>query len=78
MKKTLLALALFAFAGTAAFAQEGQGKDAKKAVAAARPKSSCSMEAKASMAGGGSSCCMKGAKVAAAKPAVKAPAVVKL
>ena len=77
MKKTLLALALFAFAGTAAFAQEGQGKDAKKAVAAARPKSSCSMEAKASMAGGGS-CCMKGAKVVTAKPAVKAPAVVKL
>ena len=76
MKKSLLALALFAFAGSAAFAQDGQS--AKKAVAATSPKSSCSMEAKASMAGGGSSCCMKGAKVAAAKPAVKAPAVVKL
>ena len=78
MKKTLLALALFAFAGTSAFAQDGQSKDAKKALASTSPKSSCSMEAKASMAGGGSSCCMKGAKVAAAKPAVKAPAVVKL
>ena len=76
MKKSLLALALFAFAGSAAFAQDGQS--AKKAVAATSPKSSCSMEAKASMAGGGSSCCMKGAKVAAAKPAVKAPVVVKL
>ena len=78
MKKTLLALALFAFAGTTAFAQEGQGKDAKKAVASTSPKPSCSMEAKASMAGGGSSCCMKGAKVAAAKPAAKPAVLVKL
>ena len=70
MKKSLLALALFAFAGTAAYSQEGQAKADKK-----DKKESCSM--KGGMAAS-PSCCMKGAKVAAAKPAVKAPAVVKL
>ncbi len=76
MKNTLLALALFAFAGSSAFAQDG----AKKAVASTTPKakSGCSMSAKGSMAGSGSACCMKGSKTASMKPAVKAPAVVKL
>ena len=66
MKNTLLALAMFAFAGTTAFAQQGQAKADKK-----DKQEACAM--KGSMAGG-SSCCMKGGKVAAAKPAAK-PAV---
>ena len=66
MKKTLLAIALFAFAGTTAFAHEGHDKPAQKG-----KKEACAM--KGGMAGG-SSCCMKGGKVAAAKPAAK-PAV---
>ncbi len=70
MKKTLLALALFAFAGTAAHAQEGQAKDGKKG-----KKEACAM--KGGMAAG-SSCCMKGGKTASVKPAVKAPATAKL
>ena len=69
MKNTLLALALFAFAGTTAFAQEGQAKDGKKG-----KKEVCAM--KGGMAGG--SCCMKGGKTASVKPAVKPAAVVKL
>jgi len=69
MKNTLLALALFAFAGTTAFAQEGQAKDGKKG-----KKEACAM--KGGMAGG--SCCMKGGKTASVKPAVKPAAVVKL
>lgn len=79
MKNTLLALALFAFAGTTAFAHEGHGKDGKKgkkASCTSEMKASCSKEMKASMAGG--SCCMKGGKTASAKPAVQAPATVKL
>ena len=70
MKNTLLALALFAFAGITAFAHDGHDKDGKKG-----KKESCS--ASKSMAGG--SCCMKkGTKTASVKPAVKAPATVKL
>ena len=70
MKKSLLALALFAFAGTAAYAQEGQAKADKK-----DKKESCSM--KGGMAAS-PSCCMKGktaTATASAKPAVK-PVVV--
>ena len=69
MKNTLLALALFAFAGTTAFAQEGQAKADPKT-----KKEVCAM--KGGMAGG--SCCMKGGKTASVKPAVKPAAVVKL
>jgi hypothetical protein len=68
MKKTLLAIALFAFAGTTAFAHDGHDKDGKKG-----KKESCSK----SMAGG-SSCCMKGGKTAAVKPAAKPAVAVKL
>ena len=64
MKNTLLALALFAFAGTTAFAQEGQAKADPKA-----KKESCAM--KGGMAGGGS-CCMKGGKTATVKATPKA------
>lgn len=64
MKNTLLALALFAFAGTTAFAHEGPGKTAKG------KKATCSMA--------GGTCCMKGMKTAAAKPAAKAPVAVKM
>ena len=71
MKKSLLALALFAFAGTTAFAHDGHDKDGKKG-----KKESCSAASK-SMAGG--ACCMKkDTKTAAVKPTVKAPATVKL
>jgi hypothetical protein len=70
MKKSLLALALFAFVGTSAFAHDGHDKDGKKG-----KKESCS--ASKSMAGG--ACCMKkDTRTAAVKPAVKAPATVKL
>ena len=71
MKNTLLALALFAFVGTTAFAQEGVAKADPKA-----KKESCTM--KGGMAGG--SCCMKGAKTASAsvKPAAKPAVAVKL
>ncbi|WP_345049723.1 hypothetical protein [Hymenobacter glaciei] len=62
MKKTLLAIALFAIAGTTAFAHDGQDKDGKKG-----KKETCTK----GMAGG-SSCCMKGGKTAAVKPAAKA------
>ena len=65
MKKPLLALALFAFAGTTAFAQEGVAKAKKE---------SCPM--KGGMAGG--SCCMKGGKTASVKPAAKPAVAVKL
>ncbi len=71
MKNALLALALFAFAGSAV-AHEGDkaAKKGKKAVA----KMECSAAQKAAM---GSSCCMKkGAKTAAVTPApAVAPAV---
>jgi len=70
MKKSLLALALFAFVGTATYAQEGQAKVDKKG-----KKETCAM--KGSMAAG-SSCCMKGGKTASVKPAAKAPATAKL
>jgi hypothetical protein len=69
MKNTLLALALFAFAGTTAFAHDGHDKDGKKG-----KKETCSK----GMAGGSSCCMKKGAKTAAVKPAEKAPATVKL
>ncbi len=64
MKNTLLALALFAFAGTTAFAHEGPGKMAKG------KKAACSMA--------GGTCCMKGMKTAAVKSAAKAPVAVKM
>ncbi|WP_460553596.1 hypothetical protein [Hymenobacter daeguensis] len=67
MKKTLLALALFAFAGTTAFAHDGHDKDGKKG----KKETSCTK-------GAGSSCCMKGGKTAAVKPATKPEAAVKL
>lgn len=67
MKKTLLALALCAFAATTAFAHDGHDKDGKKG-----KKEVCSK----SMAGG--SCCMKGGKTASVKPAAKAPATAKM
>lgn len=68
MKKTLLALALFAFAGTTAFAHDGHDKDGKKG-----KKETCSKST-----AGGSSCCMKGGKTAAVKPTAKPEAAVKL
>ena len=70
MKNTLLALALFAFAGTTAFAQQGQAKADKK-----DKKEACAM--KGGMAAG-SSCCMKGGKTASVKPAAKPVVAVKL
>ena len=72
MKKSLLAIALFAFAGTTAFAQEGQAKGGKK-----DKKESCAM--KGGMAAS-PSCCMKGGKTASAsvKPAAKPAVAVKL
>ncbi|MDQ2795342.1 MAG: hypothetical protein M3Y12_15245 [Bacteroidota bacterium] len=70
MKKTLLAIALFAFAGSTAFAHDGHDKDGKKG-----KKETCTM--KGGMAGG--SCCMKGGKTAAVKATPKAAvATVKL
>lgn len=69
MKNTLLALALFAFAGTTAFAHDGHDKDGKKG-----KKETCSM--KGGMAGG--SCCMKGGKTASVKTTAKPVAAVKL
>ncbi|RSK33123.1 hypothetical protein [Hymenobacter metallilatus] len=70
MKNALLALALFAFVGSAA-AHEGE-KTAKKGKKAA--KMECSEAQKSAM---GSSCCMKkGTKTAAVTPApAAAPAV---
>lgn len=78
MKNALLALALFAFVGTASAheGKEGKGKKAKK--------ENCSAEMKASCASKGAtaatpSCCMKkGASAAATTPEAKpatAPAV---
>ena len=66
MKNTLFALALFAFVGTTAFAQEGKAKAEKK---------TCAM--KGGMVGG-SSCCMRGSKTASAKLAAKPAVAVKL
>lgn len=66
MKKTLLALALFALAGTTAFAHDGHDKNGKKG-----KKETCTK----GMAGG-ASCCMKGSKTAAVKPASKAAVAV--
>lgn len=77
MKKSLLALALFAFAGSAAFAQDVQTKDTKKATASVSASPSCSKDMKGGMAG--SSCCMKkDGKTASVKPAAKPVAAVKL
>ncbi|GAB3308120.1 hypothetical protein ACFQT0_16505 [Hymenobacter humi] len=73
MKNTLLALALFAFAGTTAFAHDGHDKPSKKGKKAActtEMKATCTKDMKGSMAGG--SCCMKAGKTAAVKP-VAAP-----
>jgi hypothetical protein len=71
MKNALLALALFAFVGTAA-AHEGD-KTTKKG----KKKEHCSAEAKTASLGGTPSCCAKkGAKTAAVAPApAPAPAV---
>ncbi|MDO7845816.1 hypothetical protein Q5H92_05565 [Hymenobacter sp. M29] len=71
MKKSLLALALFAVAGTTAFAHDGHDKDGKKG-----KKESCSM--KGGMAGGSSCCMKKEGKTAAVKPAAKPATAVKL
>ncbi|MBO2011135.1 hypothetical protein [Hymenobacter negativus] len=68
MKKTLLAIALFAFAGTTAFAHDGHDKDGKKG-----KKETCTKAT-----AGGSSCCMKGGKTASVKPAAKPAVAVKL
>ena len=79
MKKSLLAIALFAFAGTAAFAHDGHDKDGKKgkkASCSTEAKASCSKDMKGGMAGG--SCCMKGGKTASVKPAAKPEAAAKL
>lgn len=71
MKNALLALCLFAFAGSAV-AHEGDKADKKGKKSAA--KMECSEAQKSAM---GSSCCMKkGAKTAAVTPApAAAPAV---
>lgn len=66
MKNTLLALALFAFAGTTAFAHDGHDKDGKKG-----KKETCTK-------GMASGCCMKGGKTASVKPAAKPAVAVKL
>ncbi|SHM00450.1 hypothetical protein [Hymenobacter psychrotolerans] len=77
MKNALLALALFAFVGSAS-AHEGD-KAAKKG----KSKEACSTEMKANCAKEGNtagtpSCCMKkGAKTAAATPATPAAPAVK-
>ena len=68
MKNALLALALFAFAGTAS-ANDGT-KPGKKSKVAKK-------EACAKMTAGTSSCCMKGGAMAVAKAPVAAPVVVK-
>jgi hypothetical protein len=70
MKKSLLALALFAIAGTTAFAHDGHDKDGKKG----KKEASCSK----GMAGGHSCCMKKDGKTAAVKPAPKPEAAVKL
>ena len=70
MKNALLALALFSFVGTTAFANNDPGKDGKKGKKSActtEMKASCTKDMKGGMAGG--SCCMKGAKTAAVKTA---------
>ncbi|GAB3866216.1 hypothetical protein GCM10028824_06470 [Hymenobacter segetis] len=79
MKNTLLALALFAFAGTTAFAHDGHDKDGKKGkkeTCTKDMKASCTKDMKGGMAGG--SCCMKGGKTASVKPAAKSEAAAKL
>ena len=77
MKNTLLALALFAFAGTSAFAHEGKGdhthgKKGKKEACTTEAKSHCA-QATAGTAAMPSCCMKKGAKTAAVTPAEKAP-----
>jgi len=69
MKKSLLALALFAIAGTTAFAHDGHDKDGKKG-----KKESCSK----GMAGGASCCMKKDGKTAAVKPVAKPAVAVKM
>jgi hypothetical protein len=68
MKNTLLALALFAFAGTTAFAHDGHDKPGQKG-----KKESCSK----GMAGGASCCMKKDGKTASVKPAAKPAVAVK-
>ncbi len=76
MKNALLALALFAFAGTTAFAQEGPGKMAKgkKAVCTGATVAQCTKSMASGNMAGMPACCR--AKMAAAKTA-GAPAVAK-
>ncbi len=80
MKKTLLAIALFAFTGSAAFATDGHDKDGKKGKkenCSKEMKAGCSKEMKTAMAGG--SCCMKkDGKTAEVKADAKAPVAAKL
>ena len=78
MKNTLLALALFAFAGTTAFAHDGHDKPGQKGKkeCTASMKASCTKDMKGGMAGG--SCCMKGGKTASVKSTAKPAVAVKL
>ncbi|UOQ64345.1 hypothetical protein [Hymenobacter volaticus] len=69
MKNALLALALFAFVGTAAAHGDKDAKKAKKGAA----KMECSAAQKTAM--GGSCCMKKGAKTAAVTPTPAAPTV---
>ncbi len=76
MKKSLLALALFTFVGTAAFAHDGDGKPSKNKKATA-----CSAAAASHCSGGMGatagtpSCCMKkGMKTAATTTPAVTPA----
>jgi len=66
MKNALLALALFAFVGTASAHGDKDTKKGKKSVA----KTECSEAQKTAM--GGSCCMKKGAKTAAVTPAPSA------
>ncbi len=78
MKNTLLALALFAFAGTAASAQQGPGTLAKskKAACPAMAAAQCTRMASGNTAGMPACCRAKMAKMATASAATaqaKAP-----
>jgi len=81
MKKTLLALALLAFTGSAAFAHEGHDKEKggkkgkKKEACAAEAKAHCSKEGSTATLGATPNCCTKkGAKAEAAVVPATAPA----
>lgn len=71
MKNALLALALFAFVGTAAAHGDKDAKKGKKTAA----KTECSAAQKTAM--GGAGCCMKKSASTAATPAPAVAPVVK-